>query len=273
MTRIEGAVVVVTGGASGIGHGIAEVFAERGAHVVIADIEQAAVDRAAEELGVHGMRINVADAVSVAALADAVVSTYGRVDIVVNNAGVGPVGRIADLTLADWQWVLDVNLGGVINGVHAFLPLLRSNADGGHIVNTASMSVFGPMPEMGAYAASKAGVAALTEVLAAELAQEGSDVGVTLLTPGSVRTGIARSLRNRPDAEGGGLQEVDLAAGPESAHLVWRTPREVGLVVARAVENDDFYAITHPNQLPRVEKHHHAVRAAFTKYPPIDETD
>jgi NAD(P)-dependent dehydrogenase (short-subunit alcohol dehydrogenase family) len=270
MTRIEGSVAVVTGGASGIGRGIAEVLAGRGARVVIADIEQGAIDRATAELGILGVRVDVADPASVAALADRVMRAYGRVDIVVNNAGVGPVGPIADLTLADWEWVLDVNLRGVIHGVHAFLPLLRTNSEGGHIVNTASMSAFAPLPNLGAYAASKAAVAALTEVLSAELAAEGSRVHVTLLTPGSVNTGIARSLRNRPDAPAGGLQEADFAADPEkAATLVWRTPVEVGEVVARAIENDDFYAITHPNLLQRVEDRHESIRAAFQRYPAL----
>jgi NAD(P)-dependent dehydrogenase (short-subunit alcohol dehydrogenase family) len=270
MTNIEGAVAVVTGGASGIGRGIAEVLAERCARVVIADIEKAAIDRATAELGVVGARVDVADPASVAALADEVMRRYGRVDIVVNNAGVGPVGPISDLTLADWDWVLDVNLRGVIHGVHTFLPLLRANAEGGHLVNTASMAAFAPLANLGAYAASKAAVAALSEVLAAELADEGSRVHVTLLTPGSVNTGISRSLRNRPAAPAGGLQEADFAADPEkAATLVWRTPLEVGRVVARAIENDDFYAITHPNLLPRVEDRHAGIRAAFERYPAV----
>lgn len=231
---------------------------------MIADIEQSAVERAAEEMGVKVLVVDVADPESVVTLASDVIRDYGRIDIVVNNAGVGPICRISDLTLADWGWVLDINLFGVINGIHTFLPLLRSNAEGGHIVNTASMSVFSPMATMGAYAAAKAGVAAISEVLAMELAQEESTVKVTLLTPGNVRTGISRSLRNRPTAAGGGLQEVDLTAEPgHTARPVWRTPREVGHVVAHAVEQDDFYAITHPEQLPRVEAHHDRVRAAF----------
>lgn len=270
MTEIAGAVAVVTGGASGIGRGIAEALRDAGAVVVIADVEQQALDRAAAELGVRGILVDVSDAASVQALADAVVAEYGSVGIVVNNAGVGPAGRIEDLTLDDWQWVLGVNLWGVIHGVTAFLPHLLANPRGGRIVNTSSMSSFQPLPDLGAYAASKAGVHALSEVLAAELARDGAKVGVTLVTPGGVRTGIATSSRNRPAAGSGGLNDIDFAANPAMRDAaVWLTPADVGRIVVRAIEQDDFYAITHPGALPRVEERHEGIRAAFLKYPPI----
>lgn len=273
MTQLQDAIAVITGGATGIGRGIAEEFLARGATVVIADIEQQTLDRTAAELDVVGIRTDVSDAASVQALADDVVARYGRVDIVVNNAGVGPLGRIADLTIDDWRWILDVNLFGVINGVTSFLPLLRANPRGGHLVNTASMSAFAPLANLGAYAASKAGVAALSEVLAAELAEDGSDVHVTLVTPGSVHTDIARSLRNRPQSSSGALIDVDMAADPErAARSVWLTPREAGAVVARAVLANDFYAITHPGLLHRVDERHEQIRQAFLAYPPIDQS-
>lgn len=273
MTQLQDAVALITGGATGIGRGIAEEMIDRGAIVVIADVEQSALDATAAELGVVGIRTDVSDAASVQALADGVVERYGRVDVVVNNAGVGPVGRMADLTIDDWRWIIDVNLFGVVHGVTSFLPHLRANARGGHIVNTASMSAFAPLPNLGAYAASKSGVAALSEVLAAELAEDGSDVHVTLVTPGSVHTDISRSLRNRPESSTGALTDVDMAADPErAARSVWLTPREVGAVVARAVLADDFYAITHPGLLHRVDERHERIRDAFLAYPPIDQS-
>jgi NAD(P)-dependent dehydrogenase (short-subunit alcohol dehydrogenase family) len=270
MTQISGAVAVVTGGASGIGFGIAQALRDAGARVVIADIQQAALDRAATELGVDGIQVDVADAASVQSLADAVIARYGQVGIVVNNAGVGPAGDIEDLTLEDWRWILDVNLWGVIHGVHAFLPLLLANPDGGRIVNTASMSSFQPLPSLGAYAASKAAVHALSETLAAELARDGAKVGVTLLTPGPVLTGIATSQRNRPGGASGGLVDVDMASDPvRRAANVWLRPEDVGDIVVRAIRNDDFYAITHPVLLGRVETRHAGIVAAFDKYPQI----
>ncbi|OJX68006.1 MAG: hypothetical protein BGO95_06555 [Micrococcales bacterium 73-13] len=270
MTEISGVVAVVTGGASGIGRGIATALRDAGAKVVIADVEQGALDRTAEELGVRGIRVDVSDAGSVQALADAVVAEYGSVGIVVNNAGVGPAGRIRDLSLDDWRWVIDVNLWGVIHGIDAFLPHLLANPAGGRIVNTSSMSSFQPLPNLGAYAASKAGVHAISEVLAAELAEDGANVGVTLVTPGGVLTGIATSSRNRPAGERGGLTDIDLAADPTRRDVaMWLSPADVGEIVVRAIRNDDFYAITHPGALPRVEERHEGIRAAFLKYPPI----
>jgi NAD(P)-dependent dehydrogenase (short-subunit alcohol dehydrogenase family) len=269
VTEIAGAVAVVTGGAAGIGRGIAEQLLDEGATVVIADIERRALDAAAEATGATGIVVDVSDPASVRALAAAVTGRFGRVDILVNNAGVGPQGRLAELTRGDWRWLLGVNLDGVINGIEAFLPGLRANAGGGHIVNTASMSALSPLPGLGAYAASKSAVCALSEVLAAELAEDGLPIGVTILIPGNVRTSIARSLRNRPPGPASGLTDVDLqsARGRTSA-TVWLEPREVGRITTRAIRANDLYAITHPGLWGRVEARHEALRAAFEKYPP-----
>lgn len=270
MTEIAGAVAVVTGGAAGIGRGIAEQLLAEHATVVIADIERQALDATAAAIGATAVAADVSDPASVRVLAETVTDRFGRVDIVVNNAGVGPQGRIADLTLSDWQWLLGVNLSGVVNGIDAFLPHLRANPRGGHIVNTASMSAFSPLPGLGAYAASKAAVCALSEVLAAELAEDGLPIGVTILAPGSVRTEIARSLRNRPAELAGGLTDVDFAADPARAKAsVWLEPRDVGRITTRAIRRGDLYAITHPGLWGRVEARHQVLRAAFDKYPPI----
>jgi NAD(P)-dependent dehydrogenase (short-subunit alcohol dehydrogenase family) len=270
VTEIAGTVAVVTGGAAGIGRGIAEQLIEEGATVVIADIERPVLDATAAAIGATPVAVDVRDPVSVQALADAVTGRFGRVDIIVNNAGVGPQGRISDLTLSDWRWLLGVNLGGVINGIDAFLPHLRANTRGGHIVNTASMSAFSPLPGLGAYAASKAAVCALSEALAAELAEDGLAIGVTILAPGSVRTQIARSLRNRPAGLAGGLTDLDLAADPvKSRGAVWLSPADAGRITTRAIRNNDLYAITHPGLWGRVAARHQALRAAFDKYPPV----
>jgi NAD(P)-dependent dehydrogenase (short-subunit alcohol dehydrogenase family) len=270
VTEIAGAVAVVTGGAAGIGRGIAEQLLAEGATVVIADIERQALEATAAAIGATPVAVDVSDPSSVRALAEAVTGRFGRVDIVVNNAGVGPQGRISDLTLSDWRWLLGVNLGGVINGIDAFLPHLRANPRGGHIVNTASMSAFSSLPGLGAYAASKAAVCALSEALAAELAQDGLAIGVTILAPGSVRTNIARSLRNRPPELAGGLTDVDFQADPgPTSGAVWLSPTEVGRITTRAIRGNDLYAITHPGLWGRVEARHQVLRAAFDKYPPI----
>jgi NAD(P)-dependent dehydrogenase (short-subunit alcohol dehydrogenase family) len=267
MTTIQGAVAVVTGGASGIGRGIAEALIASGATVAIADIERDAVDATAAEIGATPFVTDVSQLDSVQALADAVVERFGGVDIVVNNAGIGPLGRLADLTMDDWRWIIDVNLYGVIHGVHVFLPLLESRG-GGHIVNTSSMAALTPFQSIGSYAVTKSGVAALTEVLQAELASAGSEVRATLLLPGSIRTNIGTSSRNRPGGSVGALADakVDLAFSNSSR---WLEPADVGRIVVRAIELNDAFAITHPDRWPAVAERFARIEAAFAEYPPI----
>lgn len=269
MTEITRRVAVVTGGASGIGRGIAEALIDYGARVVIADIDEDTLKTTAGEIGAHPVRTDVTSASSVAALADATLSEFGRVDIVVNNAGIGPAGKVADLTLDDWQWMLGVNLWGVIHGIRFFLPHLIANPGGGHIVNTASMAIFNPLPGLGAYTASKMGVQGLSEVLAMELAADHPNVHVTILPPGPVRTSIGRSLRHRPPGQHGSLADIDLEAAPEAAALRYIKPRLAGEIVARAIRNDDLYAITHPEWWPRVNQRAEMIRREFDRYPPM----
>lgn len=270
MTQIADRVAVVTGGASGIGRGIAEVLIEEGARVVVADIEPGPLAATAAEIGADGIAVDVSDADSVERLAAETMRRHGRVDIVVNNAGVGPVGRIAELTLADWTWILNVNLWGVIHGVTTFLPILRGNPDGGHIVNTASMAAFSPPAGLGAYSVTKFGVAALTETLIAELEQDGSRVRATLLAPGTVRTNIKDSSRTRPAGLEGGLRDVDIAASPVRPEQRWIDPVVAGRVTTRAILADDPYAITHPDWWPTVAARQERIREAFHRYPVLE---
>jgi NAD(P)-dependent dehydrogenase (short-subunit alcohol dehydrogenase family) len=263
LADLRGKVAVVTGGASGIGLGIARQLIGEGMRVVIADIEQDALQQTAAEIGAVGIRTDVSDLDSVQALARSATERFGAVHLVCNNAGVGPMGRIADLTMADWHWVLGVNLYGVIHGVQTFLPLLEANPDGGHIVNTASMAGLVAPPRLGAYCVSKFGVVALTEVLAAELAHAGSKVGATVLCPGTVRTNINRSSRNRPGhLAGGGLADVDLSRRENPAYR-WISPQDAGAVVVRAVKRGDLYALTHPDWYGMVDERHRTIAEAF----------
>jgi NAD(P)-dependent dehydrogenase (short-subunit alcohol dehydrogenase family) len=247
---LEGKVAVVTGGASGIGRGLAARFAADGMHVVIADVENAALEQTAAELGVVGVQTDVADAASVQALADQVCDRFGTVHVLCNNAGVGGGGQIADLTLADWKWVLDVNLWGVIHGIHSFLPRLLANPDGGHVVNTASMAGLFASAGMGPYNATKFAVVAISETLSKELQAAGSSVGVSVLCPGFVRTNIFDSQRNRPDA----LRNATKAVGDARARndILKRfletamDPAEVAVHVRDAIVEDRFWITTHP---------------------------
>ncbi len=267
MSRLEqlsGKVAVVTGGASGIGRGIAQRLIARRMQVVIADIEQEALDRTAAEIGAVAVRTDVSDFDSVQALAAEVMSRFGAVHVVCNNAGVGSMARIADMTVKDWRWMVGVNLWGVIHGVTAFLPLLKANPDGGHIVNTASVGGLATMPGLGPYAVTKFGVVALSETLAQELAEDGAKVGVTVLCPGPVRTNIKASSRNRPAAlAGGGLTDVDLETSDFGARSRWIDPEDAGEIVALAIQRGDLYAFTHPEMGPRVEERHQAIAKAF----------
>lgn len=268
MTTINGKVAVVTGGASGIGRGIAEQLISEGATVIIADIDADAVGSAAESIGAHAIQTDVSEYASVAALAEQTVARFGSVDIIVNNAGVGPQGKIADLSLQDWRWILDVNLYGVIHGIHAFLPLLVANPHGGHIVNTASMAAFSPLAGLGAYTASKYGVLGLSEVLASEMAEDHPEIHVSVLCPGPVLTNIKNSLSHRPATSTGALVDVNLETIEGGDGLRWAKPRTVGRVVAQAIRNNDFLALTHPEWWPMVAAHNDRMQGEFSRYEP-----
>jgi len=260
---LNGKVAIVTGGASGIGKGIATRLLAEGARVVIADIQRDALEETAAQIGAAGIQTDVSDPASVDALARAVLDEFGAVHVVCNNAGIGPLAPVADLTLDDWRWMLGVNLWGVIHGVHTFLPILKQNREGGHIVNTASMAGLVAGPRLGAYAAAKYGVVGLTEVLAAELAADNSRVGVSVLCPGTVHTSIGTSSRNRPAGlPDAGFKDVDIEL-EDNPRYRWIYPEEAGAVVVRAIKRGDLYALTHPDWYPMVAERHQAIAEAF----------
>lgn len=247
MKSLDGKIAVVTGGASGMGRGIAERLQSAGARVIIADVDSGAIDATSAQLGVEGIAADVSQFDQVQALADQVMDRHGAVHILCNNAGVGPVGMIADLTLNDWRWMLDINLWGVIHGVHAFLPYMKRNADGGHIINTSSQAGLLSGPGFGPYCVSKYGVVALTEVLAQELELEGSALKASVLLPGPTQTAIATGSRHRKDAGAAGLKDIDLNDidlfdGP----IPWKSPEEIGQIVLDGIASGELYLFTHP---------------------------
>src|SRR3954471_7143742 len=220
MQEFAGRVAVVTGGASGIGLGMARRFAGEGMKVVIGDVEKDALDAAVAELGaagaeVEGVVTDVSDAAQVQALADATMSRFGAVHVVCNNAGVGGGGLSWEMPLSTWEWVLGVNLWGVIHGVRAFTPLLMQQPEA-HIVNTASVAGLVASPFMGPYNASKHAVVAISETLHHEFAITGATARVSVLCPGWVNTGIAQSDRNRPAHLAGPEPSADEAAQGET---------------------------------------------------------
>jgi NAD(P)-dependent dehydrogenase (short-subunit alcohol dehydrogenase family) len=263
---LKGRVAVVTGGASGIGRGMAEEFLARGAQVVIADIEAAALKAAAAETGAVGVRTDVTQVESVQALAEETLRRFGRVDIVCNNAGVGPFGKLENTSLADWKFMIDVNLWGVIHGVHVFLPHLIANPDGGHIVNTSSQAGLESFANVGAYSVTKYGVMALSEVLAKEMAEDHPKVGVSVLVPGPVQTNIFSSQRNRPAGLAvGGVHDITAAQATSGyeGEAVFMDPRQVGRIVAEAVAENRLYVITHPEMFGSIKARHARIAAAY----------
>ena len=262
--QFAGKIAVITGGASGIGKAIARQAAARGATVIVADIEQAALDDAAAELGAVAIRADVASLADMHALADAVLARFGRVDIFFSNAGVASTGRIADMRRSDWEWLLGVNVWGAIHGIAAFLPLLRTNPAGGHIAVTASEAGFHATPGIGGYSVTKSAVTAIFETLALELAEDAANIGVTILCPGPVRSRLGDSQRNRPPAlAGGAMIDNDLEAMPEGGQLRWIDPDRAADMLMRAILNRDLYAFTHPEMAPLIERRHAAIAAAL----------
>jgi NADP-dependent 3-hydroxy acid dehydrogenase YdfG len=257
-------VAVITGGASGIGKGMARHFASEGMHVVLADVEEGPLNATAAEIGAVPVVTDVRDLTSVRRLAEETMGRFGQVDLLCNNAGVGPKCQIVDATADDWRWLIDVNLMGVANGLSAFLPAMMSNPRGAHVVNTASIGGFVTGPGVGLYGATKAAVVAVSESLRLEMMMSGAGVGVTILAPGPVRTGIFNSDRNKPKelSEVHG-RNVDLATDPLFADADWLDADRVGPIVLNAIRRGALYVTTHPKLADPVEDRMRAILADF----------
>lgn len=248
MEDLEGKVAVVTGAASGIGRALADRWADTGMRVVLADVEEGPLGVARDELDARGVDVlavgtDVSDPDQVDALAAATLDHFGAVHVVCNNAGVGGGGPTWELTRQDWDWILGVNLWGVIHGIRAFVPHLVAQ-DEGHVVNTASIAGFAYAPMMSAYNASKAAVVALSETLKTDLELQGSAVGVTVLCPGWVNTRIMDADRNRP---GGPVDSDLISVGREAMRQViaqGKDPAEVAHLVAAAVREGTTHVFT-----------------------------
>ena len=256
MKALKGKIAVVTGGAGGLGRAMALHFAREGMHVAIADLEQQSLDAVVAELkalGVNalGVRTDVSKAEQVDALASRVVAELGGVHVVCNNAGVSPLGLTWENSLADWQWMLGVNLWGVIHGLRAFTPLLLAQNEG-HIVNTASVAGLISPPNSAMYNVTKHAVVALTETLYHDLGERKSKVSCSVLCPAYVPTGIADSERNRPPelANPAVPKSAERAAKEDLLRKAVRSGRltadDIGAAVLAAVKEDRFYILTHP---------------------------
>lgn len=259
MKEFRNKVAVVTGAASGIGRAMAERFAREGMRVVLADIEKDALDETAHQishLGADTLAVvtDVSSAYSVEALAHATLGRFGGVHVVCNNAGVGsPPGPIWERTIADWEWVLGANLWGVIHGIRVFVPILLRQGGEGHIVNTASMAGLLSSPYLGIYNATKHAVLTMSETLFAELALAGSQVKVSVLCPGFVKTGIGESERNRTDDQPAATpSNPAIVEGIRNLIAAGIPPEQVAERVFEAVRDEQLYILTHPEFKPMI---------------------
>ncbi len=257
MKEFKDKVALVTGAASGIGFALADRFASVGMKVVLADVEATALAAAEQTLKKKGapvlaVRTDVSKAVEVQKLADEAYAKFGAVHVLCNNAGVGMGGISWELPLEDWEWVLGVNLWGVIHGIRTFVPRMLADGTEGHIINTASVAGLISSPYMSVYQATKHAVVTMTESLKMELELTGAQISASVLCPGFVATRISDSERNRPP--GGPTAETprqlaqqemirEMARQQVAAGL---KPSEVAEMVLEAVRDDRFYIVTHP---------------------------
>jgi NAD(P)-dependent dehydrogenase (short-subunit alcohol dehydrogenase family) len=269
MKNFEGRTAVITGAGSGFGLEVSRLCAARGMKLVLVDVQQDALDRSAAEMrglgaDVLASKVDVSKAEQVEALGAATLARFGAPHLVFNNAGIGAGGLIWENTLKDWEWVLGVNVMGVVHGVHVFTPMMleaarKDPAYEGHIVNTASMAGLINAPNMGVYNVSKHAVVSLSETLYQDLRLVTDQIGASVLCPFFVPTGITASDRNRPDA----LRDAD--AKPTRSQLIGKamsekavssgkiTAANVAVFVMDAVEQGRFYIYSHPKSLSSVQ--------------------
>jgi NAD(P)-dependent dehydrogenase (short-subunit alcohol dehydrogenase family) len=243
MQMVDGQVVVVTGGASGIGLALARNFGARGMAVVVADVEQAALDEAVTKLtadGVDALGVvtDVRSEDAVRALADEAFAWKGHVNVVCNNAGVVSFGS-AFSDMESWKWVIDVDLWGVVHGMHAFVPRMIESGQPGYVVNTASTAGLFGFPQIASYVAAKHAVVGMSQSMYHELAA--TSVGISVLCPGIVTTNIDTSHRNKPGTDPTSITKSTFGLDRPEA----MTPEQVADVVTDAIEADRFWILPH----------------------------
>jgi NAD(P)-dependent dehydrogenase (short-subunit alcohol dehydrogenase family) len=273
MQDLQGKVAFITGGGSGIALGQAKVLAEEaGMKVILADIRRDHLDAAREwfaarKLPAHAIRLDITDREAYARAADEAERVFGPVDLLCNTAGVSQFGPVEQATYDDWDWQLDVNLNGMINGVQTFLPRMIRRGAGGHIVNTASMSAFVALPNTAIYCTSKYAVRGLSESLRIELEKHG--IGVSLLCPGAVNTNIHESVLSRPQRYGStGYYGADPATFQRLKSVIESgiDPVDLGRIVLAAVRRNEFWILPYPEFIPTLEKYNGEVIAALRRH-------
>jgi NAD(P)-dependent dehydrogenase (short-subunit alcohol dehydrogenase family) len=261
MKKLNGKVAAVTGAASGLGRAMALAFADEGMDVALADVDELNLSAVADDVQEKGVRaitlkVDVSQAAQVEAFRDQIIARLGAVHLVCNNAGVSPLGAAWESSAADWEWILGVNLWGVIHGVRAFTPALLAQQEG-HIVNTASVAGLISPPGMGAYNVTKHAVVALSETLYHDLSERNAKVGVSVLCPAYVPTGIADSERSRPRHLASAVEKSQETQAKEA--LMRKAVKsgkisadEVARAVVKAVKANRFYILTHPRIKPAI---------------------
>lgn len=279
MQDFAGRTAVITGAASGFGREFARLAHGLGMRLVLADIDSAPLDHLVAELGgepdIVGARVDVSDASQVQGLATRALREFGAVHLLFNNAGVGGGGYVWENSERDWQWVLGVNLMGVVHGLRYFVPPMLESSRAGqpaHIVNTASVAGWLSTPLMGVYNVSKHAVVTLTETLYHDLRLAGAHIGVTLLSPAFVATGIAQCERNRPahlapDAPPSASQRIAQGQTARAVQSSRVSAAQVAQMTFDAIRADRFYVFTHPRILPTLTSR---VRRAVESLPPAD---
>jgi NAD(P)-dependent dehydrogenase (short-subunit alcohol dehydrogenase family) len=265
MDTFENKVAFITGGASGIGFGIAQALSGAGARIVIADINEAAAGEAASRIVGEGgeamaVWLDVANFAAWDAARESAIDGFGNVHILCNNAGVTGSMRtpVDQLTAEGWNWTRSIILDGVINGLLAFLPHIKGHGEGGHVVNTGSMASLIGTAGTGDYTSAKFGVAGISEILRAEL--KGSDVGVSILCPGHTRTGLIVNSRGQmPEQEAAKVDRLMGGASMTAAMDTGLDPRITGVIVRKAILENRFYIFSPPNYRQQVAERFDAI--------------
>ena len=260
MKEFRNKVAVITGGASGIGRGMAGRCAQEGMRIVLADIEEKALTQAERELKAAGATVlavvtDVSKSSDVEALAQRTLNAFGAVHLLCNNAGVSVRSTIWESTVNDWQWVMGVNLWGVIHGVRSFVPIMLGQTAESHIVNTASLAGLVSFPGIGIYKVTKFGVITLSETLYHELKNRGANVKVSVLCPGFVNSRFSNSERNRPTELLNDHETQELSPEAETSRQAWRQgtrdgmmPEQVADCVIKAIREEKFYIFTEASE-------------------------
>lgn len=271
MNDFDNKVAFVTGGASGIGLGIVKAFLGAGMRVVAADVSDRHLAQLradfADQPRLHSIKLDVTDRAAMAAAARETVARFGRVHVLVNNAGIGMLGPIAQAGYDDWDWAMGVNLTGVFNGIHEFLPLLLEHGEGGHIVSTASMAAIVPIPNCSIYIAAKCALMGLSESLHGELAPQG--ICVSVLCPGPVVTNIGQVRDLRPAAyrRDSGYLEMEDRLADRTSSPNWMSIEEAGERVLQGMREKAIFILTHREFKEGAQERCQALVKAFPDEP------